>query len=92
MTTLLTDEQIFALAKLHYGGSKGHDLIWEDDPKYAAACDMPKDARWATGSVRAEQTLAFARALLAHADGVAVTSPTTSQVSNNTVGNDRAKP
>jgi hypothetical protein len=62
--TELSDERIFGLAKQHFGGS-GHNLIWQDDPRYAAACDMPTDARWSVSAVRAEQTLAFARAILA---------------------------
>jgi hypothetical protein len=62
--TELSDERIFGLAKQHFGGS-GHNLIWQDDPRYAAACDMTTDARWSVSAVRAEQTLAFARAILA---------------------------
>lgn len=62
----MTDDRIYELAKQHLGG-KGHDLIWQDDPRYAAACDMPKDARWSKTNVAAEETLAFARALLAEA-------------------------
>lgn len=60
----MTDDRIYELAKQHLGG-RGHDLIWRDDPSYAAACDMPKDARWSSSDIRAEQMLAFSRALLA---------------------------
>jgi hypothetical protein len=58
----LTADEIFAIAKV-VCGRNGHDLIWETDPMYAAAVDMPKNGRWSVESVRAEQTLAFARAI-----------------------------
>lgn len=60
----MTDERIYELAKRHFGG-RGHSLIWQDDPRYAASCEIEKDARWSVSSVRAEQTLAFARSILA---------------------------
>lgn len=59
----MTDDRIYELAKQHLGG-KGHELVWQDDPGYAAACDMPKDARWSKNEVTAAQSLAFARAVL----------------------------
>lgn len=67
-TALLSDEQIYALAKQHLG-DHGHDLIWQNDPSYAAATEMPQDARWSISAVRSEQTMAFARAVLAAAHG-----------------------
>jgi hypothetical protein len=60
---MVSDEQIFDLAKQHFGGA-GHGLIWDTDPEYALLGAMPKDARWTQSSVSAEKTLAFARALL----------------------------
>lgn len=62
----LSDEQIYKLARTIYGG-KCHQLIWETDRDYAAALDMDKSSRWSAQEIRAEQTLSFARALLAAA-------------------------
>jgi hypothetical protein len=68
---VLSDEQIFDIAKAVYGG-KGHDLIWSTDARYAAAVDMPRDGRWSASEVTSEKTLAFARAILASAPKAAV--------------------
>ncbi len=58
-----SDDEIYALARKHFGGAETFGLIWELDAKYAKACDMPQDARWSASSVKAESLLAFVRAL-----------------------------
>jgi hypothetical protein len=74
MTDELTDARIFELAKLHFGGS-GHGLIWEDNAEYADAVGIPLGSRWIVPEVRPEQTIAFARAILAAQEAERTAAP-----------------
>lgn len=58
----LTEAQVFDLSNGTLPG-KGHQLIHESAPDYAAMCDTDPGARWILSDVYPENSLAFARAI-----------------------------